>query len=374
MFLPRYYDDLGKYIKPNKVLIIFGPRQVGKTTLIKHYLENAKYKCRFDSGDNLQTQEILGTPDIVLLKEYVAGYDLLVIDEAQRIKNIGLSLKILIDHLPEIHIIATGSSSFELAGQVGEPLTGRKITLTLYPLSQLELAKVYNPYDLKQHLAQYLIYGSYPEIITAENDNERRQLISEMAHSYLLKDILELERIKSAKILLDLLKLLAFQIGNLVSLSELAQNLGIDTKTVGRYLDLLEKSFVIYNLRGFSRNLRKEITKKSKYYFYDLGMRNAIIANFNSLDLRNDVGALWENWLIIERIKKQSYQNIVSNNYFWRTWEGQELDFLEERGGKLYAYEFKWNSSAKIPSEWQANYPDAEFKVISKDNYLEFVT
>lgn len=374
MFLPRYYDNLSDYIKPNKALIIFGPRQVGKTTMVKHYLGGSKIKYRFDSGDNLQIQQVLGTPDIVALKEYVAGYDLLVIDEAQRIENIGLSLKILVDQVPGLRVIATGSSSFELAGQVGEPLTGRKTTLTLYPLSQLELAKIYNPYDLKSRLEQCLIYGSYPEIVTAENDHERRRLITEMAHSYLLKDILELEKIKSAKILLDLLKLLAFQVGNLVSLSELAQGLGIDAKTVGRYLDLLEKSFVIYNLRGFSRNLRKEITKKSKYYFYDNGMRNAIIANFNSLDMRNDVGALWENWLVIERLKKQTYENIPSNNYFWRTWEHQEIDFIEERGGKLYAYEFKWNNTATTPSEWKSAYPDADFTVINKNNYLTFLT
>jgi predicted AAA+ superfamily ATPase len=196
-----------------------------------------------------------------------------------------------------------------------------------------------------------------------------------MAHSYLLKDILELKKIKNAKILLDLLKLLAFQVGNLVSFSELAISLGIDGKTVARYLDLLEKAFVVYNLRGFSRNLRKEITIKSKYYFYDTGMRNAIIANFNPLNLRNDVGALWENWLVIERLKNQHYHNIISNNYFWRTWQHQEIDFVEERGGKLYGYEFKWNkATSSPPHEWLTTYPDAEFKVINIINYLEFIT
>ena len=375
MFLPRYYENLSEFIKTNKVLIIFGPRQAGKTTLIKHYLENTSWKYRLDSGDNLLTKQLLSVPDITSLKEYAGGYDLLVIDEAQQIENIGLSLKILVDQLPGIRIIATGSSSFELTGQIGEPLTGRKTTLTLYPLSQLELGKTYNTQELKARLEKWLVYGSYPEIITTESDKEKHRLITDMAHSYLLKDILELEKIKSAKILLDLLKLLAFQIGNLVSHTELAQNLGIDAKTVARYLDLLEKSFVIYNLRGFSRNLRKEITKKSKYYFYDTGMRNAIIANFNPLTLRNDVGALWENWLVIERIKKQMYQNLISNNYFWRSWSHQEIDFIEERGGKLFAYEFKWSeNNVKIPSEWLAAYPDAVFKIINRNNYLEFIT
>lgn len=375
MYLPRYYENLTPFIKPNKVLIIFGARQAGKTTLIKHYLKTTHWKSRLDSGDNLSTQQLLNTPDIQNLKDYASGYDLLVIDEAQRIENIGLSLKILVDQMPDIRIIATGSSSFELAGQVGEPLTGRKTTLTLYPLSQLELSQIYNPHDLKAQLEQLLIYGSYPEIITTQEDGEKRRLVTEMAHSYLLKDILELERIKSTKILLDLLKLLAFQIGNLVSHSELAQQLGVDAKTVARYLDLLEKSFVIYNLRGFSRNLRKEITKKGKYYFYDTGMRNAIIANFNPLDLRNDVGVLWENWLVMERIKLQSYTNLISNNYFWRSWEQQEIDFIEERGGELYAYEFKWKDQhVSAPSEWQSSYPDAKFKVINKHNYLDFLT
>jgi len=374
MYLPRYYSDLDDFIKPNKVLVIFGPRQVGKTTMVKHYLESTSFKYRMDSGDNLQTRELLSVSDIENLKEYAAGYDLLVIDEAQRIENIGLSLKILVDQIPGIRIIATGSSSFELAGQVGEPLTGRKTTLTLYPLSQLELAEIYNPQELKSRLERWLIYGGYPEVVTAETDSERRAIITEMMNSYLLKDILELEKIKSAKILLDLLKLLAFQLGNLVSLSELASALGIDYKTVARYIDLLEKSFVIYNLRGFSRNLRKEITKKSKYYFYDTGIRNAIIANFNPLDLRNDIGALWENWLVIERLKKQAYTQIFSNNYFWRTWTQQKVDFVEEHGGQLYGYEFKWNEkTAAPPSEWLKTYPGAKFQVINRKNYFGFI-
>lgn len=374
MFIPRYYTDLEAFIKPNKVLVIFGARQVGKTTLIKHYLESVSLKYRLDSGDNLQTQQALSVADIAVLKEYVAGYDLLVIDEAQKIPTIGTVLKILVAQIDGIRILVTGSSSFELAGQTGEPLTGRKTTLTLYPLSQLELSETYNAYDLKSQLEKFLIYGSYPAVISATNDSEKRNIITEITHSYLLKDILELDRIKSAKILLDLLKLLAFQVGNLVSLSELAQSLGIDYKTVARYIDLLEKSFVIYSLHGYSRNLRKEITKKNKYYFYDIGIRNAIIANFNPINLRNDIGALWENFLIIERCKKQSYQEMFSNNYFWRTWDHQEIDFVEERGGKLYGYEFKWGKkSASPPSSWADTYGNASFQVINRENYLEFI-
>ena len=332
MHLTRYYDDhLDTFIKPNKVLIIFGPREAGKTTLLMDYLAGCVGRYRLESGDNLQTQHILGTADTNQLKEYVHGYDLLVVDEAQKIANIGVCLKILVDHVPGIKIIVTCSSSFELAGQVGEPLTGRKLTLTLFPIAQLELLSQYNAAELKEKLPESLIYGAYPEIITATSKTEKRQLITEITHSYLLKDILELDNVKNSKILVDLLRLLALQVGHEVSLSELGAQLGINYKTVARYLDLLEKSFVIYCIGGFSRNFRKSIRKKNKYYFYDIGVRNAIIANFNDLPLRNDIGQLWENFLVIERIKKQSYQQLYANNYFWRTWDGQEIDWVEER-------------------------------------------
>ena len=228
--------------------------------------------------------------------EYAQGYELLAIDEAQRIPLIGESLKILVDQMPDVRIIVTGSSSFELSGQIGEPLTGRKHTLTLFPVSQLELASLHNPYDLKQQLEQYLVFGGYPEVLTTDSRSGKAEVLNEITGSYLLKDVLELDRIKNSKTLLDLLRLLAFQIGKEVSWSELAAPLGIDGKTVARYLDVLEKSFVLYNLRGYSRNLRKEIIKKGKYYFHDNGVRNSIIASFNSLEQRDDVGALWENF------------------------------------------------------------------------------
>ena len=357
------------------MLVILGPRQAGKTTLLQDYLGGCSDRYRLESGDNLQTQHILGTADINRLQEYVQGYDLLVVDEAQKIANIGVCLKILVDHVPGIKIIVTGSSAFELAGQVGEPLTGRKTTLTLFTIAQLELLNIYNAAELKEKLPEWLVYGAYPEVITTPSKNDKRQLISEIAHSYLLKDILELDNIKNSKILVDLLRLLALQIGQEVSLSELGIQLGINYKTVARYLDLLEKSFVIYSVCGFSRNLRKEIRKKNKYYFYDTGVRNAIIANFNDLSMRNDTGQLWENFLVIERIKKQSYQQIYANNYFWRTWEGQEIDWVEEREGQLFGYEFKWGKNkAKAPRVWFETYKNAQFKLINPDNYLEFIT
>lgn len=370
----RTYEQLDNYLQPNKVLIIFGARQIGKTTLLNKYLASTRYKYKLDSGDNLLTQHALSQASFQDILDYVAGYELIAIDEAQKIPNIGQCLKIMVDQVPGLRVIATGSSSFELLGQVGEPLTGRKRTLTLFPIAQLELANMFNVFELRQRLEQWLIYGGYPEVVVANTLEEKREHISEIAHSYLLKDILELEKIKNSKTLIDLLRLLALQVGSEVSLTELGQSLMIDAKTVARYLDLLEKSFVIYNLRGFSRNLRKEITKKSKYYFYDNGIRNAIIANFNPIELRNDVGQLWENFLVIERLKRQHYQNIYANNYFWRTWDQKEIDWIEEREGKLFGFEFKWGKQkVKAPKEWLQTYNNATFEIIDRDNYFEFV-
>ncbi|EKD73084.1 MAG: hypothetical protein ACD_45C00467G0001 [uncultured bacterium] len=374
-YISRYYENLNPYCQPGKVLIIFGARQVGKTTLLKHFLSAYSGRYKLDSGDNIATQTMLAMANFQTIAAYVENYTLIVIDEAQKIPNIGQCLKIMVDQHPHLRIIATGSSSFELAGQVGEPLTGRKQTLILYPLAHLELLTQYNALELKQQLQAYLIYGSYPAVITAQAIHEKRDIIIEIAHSYLLKDILALDKVKNPKILLDLLRLLAFQVGNEVSHAELAKQLGIDTKTVARYLDLLEKGFVLYNLRGFSRNLRKEITKKSKYYFYDNGIRNALIANFNPLNLRDDIGKLWENFLFIERLKKRNYLSIHANDYFWRTWDKKEIDLIEERAGQLYGYEFKWGDKIPhAPKDWLETYHHANYTVINQDNYLPFIS
>ena len=380
MHINRPYDNLSQHLADGKILIIYGPRQVGKTTMVNYYLNHhftGKYKQ--DIGENINLQILFDNPNPQQILEYCSGYQLIMIDEAQKIPHIGEGLKILSDLAPNLKVIVTGSSSFELAGQIGEPLTGRKKTITLYPVSQSELCSSYNPYELKQQLPQYLIFGSYPEVLTTEQENSKQELLIELTQSYLLKDILALDNLRNSKILLNLLRLLAYQIGSEISLTELAQKLNINYKTVARYLDLLEKSFVITSLTGFSKNLRKEITKKNKYYFYDLGIRNALIANFNHLEIRNDLGQLWENFLVIERIKKQQYQKIYANNYFWRTWEKQEIDWIEERNGKLFAYEFKWSTKInshkpKIPNQWQQYYPEAEFNVVNQDNYLNFVT
>jgi predicted AAA+ superfamily ATPase len=374
-YISRYYN-LKDYLEPNKVVIIFGPRQIGKTTLLNNFLKKTKLKYKLDSGDNISLQDTLGSQDFKKINEFTSGYELIIIDEAQNIPNIGMGLKIIVDHTPKIYVIATGSATFELAGQIGEPLTGRKKTLILYPISQLELALENNPYELKQQLPELLVFGSYPRVATADSKNKKREILKEIINSYLLKDILSFEQVKGAKTLLDLLRLVAFQVGSEVSLTELGNALEIDYKTVARYLDLFEKSFILFNLRGFSRNLRKEISKKSKYYFYDNGIRNAIISNFNDLELRNDIGQLWENFIVVERQKKQTYHKIYANNYFWRTWDQQEIDWVEEREGKLFGYEFTYSASKSKakPKDWFSTYSNAEFEVINSDNYLEFVT
>ncbi|MBI5412473.1 ATP-binding protein [Candidatus Peregrinibacteria bacterium] len=376
MKIKRFYHDLGSFLTPNKALVIYGSRRAGKTTLLKDYLAGTPFKYKLDSGDNLKTRHILGSDDFDQIREYAAGYELIAIDEAQRIPRVGQGLKILVDQIPGIRIIATGSSSFELSGQVGEPLTGRKTTLSLFPVAQLELASLYNRHELKEGLAEQLVFGSYPEVIVAPTPAKKSLLLEELIHSYLLKDILELERVKGSKVLLDLLRLVAFQTGHEVSLSELGSQVGLDTKTVARYLDLLEKSFVLFNLRGFNRNLRKEVTKKSKYYFVDNGIRNAVISNFNAVDIRNDMGSLWENFIVIERLKRRTYGQIYANPYFWRTWDQKEIDLVEERGGNLYAYECKWGAkrmNSKNRQAWLEIYPDSETHVVSPENYLNFV-
>jgi predicted AAA+ superfamily ATPase len=363
-------------MKPNHALIIFGPRQVGKTTLLKSFLERTPLKYKLDSGDNIRLHSILGSQDFDKILEYAQGYDIIAIDEAQQIPNIGMALKILVDQIPGIFVIATGSSSFDLAQSVGEPLTGRKTTLTLYPVAQMELLTMLNKHELRDNLEEYMIFGGYPRVLSVSTRQEKIDILTELVDSYLLRDILSLEKIKKSEILFNLVKLLAFQIGNLVSHNELATQLRIDIKTVARYLDLLEKSFVICKLGGFSNNLRNEITSKHKYYFLDLGIRNAVVAQFGPLDMRNDVGQLWENFVFIERLKDTSYKRFYGRRYFWRTYEGQEVDFIEDVEQHLSAFEVKWSVKKRVtvPTVWKEQYPKASFTVITPDNYLEYVT
>ena len=302
-------------------------------------------------------------------------YDLIVIDEVQRIPNIGFAVKILVDNLPDIPVLTSGSSSFGLAGRIGDPLTGSQRILTLYPVAVCELTDYWGTMHLTEQLHDLLIYGTYPEVITALSYDEKAEYLTTLRDSYLLKDILELDKVRASRKLFDLLVLLAHQIGSEVSHNEISNALGIARQTVERYLDLLEKTFVIRRIGGFSRNLRKEVTKSARYYFLDNGIRNAVINNYNPLELRNDVGALWENFVLMERFKKQMYFGERANSYFWRTHDRQEIDHVEERSGRLYAYELKWRSGGtREPKLWRKTYPDSEFQVISPENFLDFVT
>ena len=374
MYIPQVQANrLKNLLKPGKVIIIYGPRRVGKTTLIKKLLENES-NALFVTGEDIFVQKILSSQSLEQLKRFVGNKDLLVIDEAQEIPNIGLNLKLIVDHLPHVRVIATGSSAFDLANKTGEPLTGRKQTLKMFPLSQIELGNIETSSETAARLESRLIYGSYPEVVIFKSDEERKSYLLELVSSYLLKDILIFEDVKKSKKMIDLLILIAFQIGKEVSYSELATNLGINKATVERYLDLLEKVFVIINVRGFSRNLRSEVSKTSRYYFYDNGIRNALLNNFNAIYQRSDIGQLWENYLVSERLKCQEYRTIFSHNYFWRTYDQKEIDWLEEREGKLFAYEFKWNEKkVNCPKLFLETYPNSTFECINHANYLEFI-
>jgi predicted AAA+ superfamily ATPase len=364
-----------KLLKPRKVLILYGARRVGKTTLLKDFLSHSNLKYRIDSGDNIRIQHLFESQDFLALSDYVEGYELIAIDEAQQIKNIGMGLKIIVDQHPSLRVIVTGSSSFVLSQSVGEPLTGRKKTVVLYPISLIELNAMYNKQELSEQLETFLRFGLYPEIVTTKNKKEKMEILQELVDSYLLKDILSLEKIKGSRQLLDLLKLLAFQIGNEVSLSELASQVHLDIKTVGRYLDILEKGFVIKKIGALSRNPRKEVTSKAKYYFYDVGVRNAIISQFNELADRNDTGNLFENFIVMERLKANAYLNRFTQSYFWRTYDSQEVDLVEETNGEIHGYEVKWSEAKKVktPTAWKATYPGALMTLVNRDNYLSFI-
>lgn len=365
---------LEESVCPGKVVVIYGPRRSGKTTLLQHFLKNKK-NYLFVTGEDIIVAEYLSSQSVEKLKSFVGSSSLLVIDEAQKIENIGLNLKLLVDHVPALSIIATGSSTFDLLRHTGEPLTGRKKTLLQLPLSQIELGEKETRSEIKSRLEQRLLFGSYPEVVLLASDNEKREYLNELINDYLCKDILEFEGLKKSRKIFSLLRLIAFQIGKEVSCSELGSQLGLSKATVEKYLDLLEQVFVLINVHGLSKNLRSEVTKMSRYYFYDNGVRNALINNFNPLSLRNDVGELWENYLAIERIKKQHYRKIISQNYFWRTYEQKEIDWVEERDGNLFGYEFKWKvQEAKPPGIWKKTYPAASFETIHPENYLEFIT
>jgi predicted AAA+ superfamily ATPase len=376
MYIPQIQlKNLKELVIPGKVMVIYGARRTGKTTLLKEFLKNESEPYTLVSGEDVTIQSYLSSQSIEKLKAFVGTTRLLVVDEAQKILHIGINLKLIVDHIPDVRVIVTGSSSFDLARSTGEPLTGRKFTLKLFPLAQLEIGQIEKIYQTEANLENRLIYGSYPEIVLMPDNHGREQYLKEIVSSYLYKDVLELDGVRHSAKISRLLQLIAFQIGKEVSLSELGTSLGMSKNTVERYLDLLEKAFVVQRLTGFSRNLRNEITKNCRYYFLDNGIRNALINNFNLLEQRNDAGELWENYIIIERLKRQEYLSGAANNYFWRTYTKQELDFVEEREGRLFGYEIKWGKAKpRPPKEWLSAYPEASFEMINRENYLEFIS
>ena len=374
--IPRYIatNIIQRINQSDKIIVIYGARQVGKTTLIKTILKNDFGKVLEINADQLKYRDILSSADLTQIKRLVSGYDLLFIDEAQQVPDIGLNLKIIKDNVPDLKIIATGSSSFELANKSSESLTGRKWTFTLFPISLLELSDFKNPFELDSELTDFLTFGMYPEVFSYENRLDKMDYLKEIIESFLYKDLLTLSQIKNSGKIYELLQLLAYQIGSPVSYSELGRKLGLSTDTVISYIDLLEKVFVIYRLPGFSRNLRKEITKNKKVYFYDTGIRNAVIEDFSLPEKRPDIGAIWENFVISERIKRNTYKRAHAKSYFWRTYTGAELDYIEESSGKLSGYEIKWKKKkAKVPKSWVENYENANFEMINAENYQDFL-
>ena len=364
-----------KSLLPNKVVVILGARRIGKTSFLKHLTSTMKEPFLQLNGEDMATVEVLKQRTVENYKRLMGKHKFLIIDEAQKIPEIGKILKLMVDEIEGIKIIVTGSSMFDLTNQLGEPLTGRKITYQMYPLAQMEYMNEENLVQTKANLEERLIYGSYPELFQYTSNEEKATYLKELVNSYLLKDILAHDGVRNSAKMIDLLRLIAFQIGKEVSLDELGKQLGMNRITVDKYLDLLSKVFVIYKVQAFSRNLRKEVTKSCKWYFYDNGIRNTLIANFNALGLRNDVGELWENYLLSERLKFQHYTGMTVNNYFWRTYQQQEIDWIEERGGALHAYELKWNANkkAKIPSAWKDTYPESSFEVQTPSNYLDWI-
>ena len=367
------YKTIVQKLRSGKAIILLGARQTGKTTLLKSLFEKDE-KALWLNADEADTLAIFEEASSARLKAIFKGYSSLIIDEAQRIRNVGLKFKLITDQIPSIQLIATGSSSFELANEINEPLTGRKFEYSLFPISFEELIEHHGLLHEIRMLPHRLTFGSYPEVITEEGNE--KEILKQLANSYLYKDILMWERIKKPDKLIKLLQALAFQIGNEVSYHELGQILDLDNETVEKYILLLEQTFVIFRLSAFSRNLRKELKRKQKIYFYDLGIRNSLISSYAPVELRNDVGALWENYLMSERNKFCHYNQIWHNTYFWRTHDQQEIDYIEERDGKLFAYEFKWNpkKKAKLSKTFQAAYPNHEFKVITPANYDEFIS
>lgn len=371
MIIRTLHDIIEKRLFKGKAILLFGPRQSGKSTLIESILQDKDHL--YLNGDDADVRDILTNTTATKLRTLVGNQKILFIDEAQRIPNIGLTLKLFTDQIKDVQVIASGSSAFELSSQVNEPLTGRKYEFMLYPLSFAELVKYHGLIQEKRLIEQRMIYGYYPEIVI--KTGEEGELLKLLAGSYLYKDLLMLEQVKKPLILEKLIKALALQVGSEINYQELGQTIGSDSKTVDKYIDLLEKTFVVFRLPAFSRNVRNEIKKGKKVYFFDCGIRNAVINNFKPLGARTDVGALWENYVLAERMKYLRYNNLEVDQYFWRTAQQQEIDLIEDNGEALTAFEFKWNKKAKVrfPQTFIDNYSGSTTFVISPDNVEEFL-
>lgn len=358
--------------KRRKVMLIYGPRQSGKTTLVKFIEKTSGLRTLYLSADLSKNENLLMQRDLKVYSDLTEGYELLIVDEAQRVPDIGLVLKIMHDEIPHLKVIATGSSSFDLANSTSEPLTGRKRVFYLLPLSVEEIAGEKNKFELDLQLEDLLIYGLYPEVYTSPN-NEKKEILTDLSESYLFKDVLQLTTVKYIAKIRDLLRLIAFQVGQQVSIHELTNKLMLNRETVERYIDLLEKAFVIFRLPAFSRNPRNEVSKMDKFYFYDNGIRNIIIDNLKPLDLRTDIGSLWENFIVAERRKQILYHRLNVHSFFWRTYSGTEIDYLEETENGLMGYEIKINKDKfTIPKAWKADY-GGELKLINRKSYLDFL-
>jgi predicted AAA+ superfamily ATPase len=369
------FKTLQTYLIPNKVNILFGARRVGKTFLLKKIVSEMEFSTLWLNGEDIEIQNMLAVRSIANYKRLTANKELIIIDEAQVIPNIGAILKLMIDEIPTLRIIASGSSAFDLGNKLGEPLVGRAFWHELFPVAQIELNLYENYIETLRNLEERLLYGAYPEIFTLPSIEQKEEYLRDLVNSYLLKDIISFEGVRNSAKIYDLLKLLSFQVGKEVSLQELGNQLGMSKNTVEKYLDLLEKVYVLKRVGAYSKNLRKEISKSSRWYFWDNGIRNAIIGDFRPIKFRSDIGELWENYLITERFKKNKYQRNYAEAYFWRTYDQQEIDYLEVKNQEIHAFEFKWNSTkkAKVPKAFAEGYPDASFEVITQQNYLEFI-
>ncbi len=368
-------QKIDDHITRGRVLIIYGPRRIGKTTALKDYLSrNSGKNIFFSTGDDIKLRELFMSQDRSSLLSFAKSYEIIAIDEAQQIQHLGLGIKMIIDEYPDKNIILTGSSSFEIAQNVGEPLTGRHFTLTFLPFAQSEI--LVSDFELKNNLENFLIYGSYPEVLREISKHDKEKILQELVSSYLFKDILALDKIKSPDTLLKIVRALAFQVGNEVSFAELSKLAQVDNKTVQRYINILEKMFVIKRLTSYSRNLRNEISSRSKFYFIDLGIRNAVISQFNSLETRNDIGALWENFIFMEMYKRSATKEEFANFYFWRTHNNLEIDIVKEKNGSLEGYECKWkerNSKGVKVFEEEYKSENAKVEIISRENYLKYL-